>query len=806
MTEKTCFHCDLPVYDEQFPIIIRGSTRFMCCPGCLAVARFILANGFGDFYSFRDKPGYTISDNFLKSVSELNLYNDQTVQKNFVSNKTGSTRSVVLAIDGITCAACTWLIERHLNSVNGVNKVSVNLSTCRSFVIFDSELVSLGFILTAFRNIGYAAIPYNPKNQEMLFKNEYRRELKKLIIAGIGMCQVMMMSVALYIGESRDMRYEFWFFMRFISFLITCPVLFFSAQGILLNAIRGIRMKNFGMDTTVSLSLTIAFFFSMINLFSGSNDVYFDSICMFTFFLLLGRFLEMRARHYSGEIIYSLQEICSNMARLVQYVPAYKEISVSTDNLKVGDFIIVRSGERVPVDGKIINGGTSLDESMLTGEPVPVYKGVGDLVIGGSVNIDSHFTMKVTKTKGMSTIDIMIQLLEKAGSVKPSINILANLVSNYFVLTVLFLTTLVSLVWLILGHDSVLNIMLSMLVVACPCALSLATPVAVTSSVNALANNGYLIVKEHVLEQLSCVTDIVFDKTGTLTVNNFFVNKIKLVKNISIADVLFIARSLECNSSHPIAKAFITMPAFKDRCRDIYAVKNFSGCGIEGEVRGTIYRIGKPDFILNWVDRYFPVDISGDGVWLALASKKNVLAWFNLRNPVRLGIDKCMDNLREKGLNLHILSGDSSESVDYIANKLHIENRRRNISIKGKLGYVNSLVSNNAVVMMIGDGVNDALALNAAHVSVAMGSAADLAKINSDSILLNNNLMNIDKSIRHSIKNKYIIKQNIAWAVLYNMLGLTLAGFDFLTPYYAAIGMSLSSLVVILNSLRLKHI
>jgi len=809
MMGKKCFHCDLIVYhSDKFSIVINGSKRLMCCPGCLAVAKFILESGFSDYYLYRDKPGSTIDEKFLKDSFTLDLYNDNTMQKRFVQKDDGKTWSVTVAIDGITCAACTWLIERHLGAVKGIYKISVNLATCRAIITYNLEIISLSYILNEFRSIGYLACPYTPKQQEVLFKNEYRRELKKLIVSAIGMLQVMMLSAALYIGELRDMHQNYWIFIRWICFFVTCPVLFFSARGIFYNALRSIKLKNFGMDTTVSLSLFIAFISSMWNLISKTGDIYFDSICMFVFFLLIGRFLEMRARHHSGEIIYGLQELSVDTAIIVKKENnLYNESIVAIENVQVGDNILVKPGESIPIDGEIVEGNSSISESMITGESMPIYKIVGDYVIGGTVNIDNDLVVKAVKIKGTSTIDVMIQLLEKVSSVKPESNVLVNVVAGYFVLIVIFLTMVVSLVWFKLGHNNVLNIILSMLVVACPCALSLATPVAITSSVNALARKGFLITKEHVLENLNLVTDIVFDKTGTLTVNNFFINKIRLNKNVTVKDVFSIAMSLEENSKHPIARAFMSsnIPSYKI----IYSknnIKNYINEGVEGKLDGVVYRLGKPDFIKEWTKNYLNLNIMKEGIWIVLADKKNILAWFNLTNPLRRNLNKCINKLNELNLTLHILSGDSSDNVDYVADTLGIRNKNKNVSIQKKLEYIQRLSFNKSVVMMIGDGINDTLALSASHISVAMGSATDLAKISSDSILLNNNLMNIYKSIKHGRKSKQIIRQNIIWAIFYNIFGLTLAGCDLLTPYYAAIGMSASSLIVVFNSLRLKKI
>jgi len=529
---------------------------------------------------------------------------------------------------------------------------------------------------------------------------------------------------------------------------------------------------------------------------------------MFVFFLLIGRFLEMRARHHSGEIIYGLQKLIVDKATIINKENNfYKEKVISIEDIQIGYHVLVKSGESIPIDGEIVEGSSSVSESMITGESMPVYKIIGDYVIGGTINVDNDLIIKALKIKGDSTIDVMIQLLEKISSVKPKSNILINVVAGYFVLIVLLLTVVVSLVWLKFGHDNLLNVILSMLVVACPCALSLATPVAITSSVNALARKGFLITKEHVLEYLSLITDVVFDKTGTLTVNNFFIDKIKLNKCMTVKDVFSIAASLEENSKHPIAKAFIlsNIPSY----RIIYSknnIKNYLNQGVEGKLNGIIYRLGKPDFIRQWTKNYINLNMIKNGIWIILADKNNILAWFNLINPLRKNLNKCIDKLKKLNLELHILSGDSSDNVDYVSDVLGIKNKNKNISVQKKLEYINNLKLNKSVVMMVGDGINDTLALNASHVSVSMGSATDLTKINSDSILLNNNLINIYKSIKHGKKSKKIIKQNIVWAVFYNIIGLSLAGLDFLTPYYAEIGMSGSSLVVVFNSLRLKKI
>lgn len=799
MIKKNCFHCNSLIYNnDDYCIIINGITRYMCCPGCLAVAKFIIDAGFADYYSYRNSYNLTVNEKFIENeyINETFFFKKNENIKNLSYN------SITIAIDGITCSACTWLIERHLRSINGIYNVYVNLSTCRANISYDSKTVKLNFIINEFKKIGYLAYPYTAKKQEEIHKNEYRREIKKLIISAIGMSQVMMLSVALYIGEAMDMHKNYWIFIRWMCFFFTFPVLVFSAKTIFLNAYKNIIYKNFSMDITISLSLIIAFLMSIWNVLLNFGDIYFDSICMFIFFLQLSRFLELRARHYSNDIILGLQNFITSGVTLKK-----KNILIKTqiDNVKISDVMIIKSGEIIPLDGEIIDGCSYINESMITGEPVPICKIKGDYVVGGTLNLDNTILVKTLKTKGSSTIDVIIKLLEKSQSTKPKYNVLADFISGYFVVTVIILTFTASIIWTKIGNENLLNIILCMLVIACPCALSLATPIALTSSINILAKKGFLITKEHVLENLNSITDIIFDKTGTLTVNNFIINKIKLNKKNNITDVIRIALTLEEQSNHPIAKAFLIFKKNNIKNKIIKSnIKNFLSEGIEGKINDVYYRIGNEIFIKNWTKNYKKISFNNFGINIILADKNNIIAWFNLINPMRNNLKECIQNLKKINLNLHILSGDGSNEVDYIADELNIENKNKNFSSKQKLDYIKNLQKNGSKILMIGDGINDTLALNNSQISVAMGNAADLTKINSDVILLNNDLMNIYISIIQGKKNNIIIKQNIFWSILYNITGLTCASLNLLTPYYAAIGMSLSSLIVVFNSLRLK--
>jgi Cu2+-exporting ATPase len=792
-----CFHCGLEINTkENYSLLINNEVRSMCCKGCLSVAKFIIDNNFCDYYTYRVGFNKTVDFN---SYNDNIFYDDVLYQEKFLKKK-GNFEYVILAIDGITCAACTWLIEHHLKRINGVNSVLVNLSTSRAHVSFNLSVVRLSFLINEINKLGYKSYPYSYKKIENLHNTEYKRELKKLVVAGLGMSQVMMLSASLYVGEGRDLHYVYWNFIRWINFIITTPVLFFSAWNIFFSAFNGVRYKIFGMDFTVSLSLILAYFSSVFNLFNKTGDVYFDSICMFIFFLLIGRFLEMRARHHSNNIVYSLQELTSGTTNL--FVNGNVK-SVLIEHVNIDDILLIKSGENVPVDAKIINGVSHFDESMLTGESIPIHKDKGDYVVSGSINLSNPVLIKAIKNAKDSTINIIINLLDEAFVAKPKFVIFSDMVANIFILIVVLLTSFVSFLWFFLSDINVLNIVLAMLVITCPCALSLATPIALTSTMNFFIKHGFLITQNNVLEVINNVTDIVFDKTGTLTLNKFVLEKIKLNSNVCINFIFSVARLLEKESNHPISNAFHNSNIDYVKNLSVYSIKNYAGMGVEGVIDNVCYRFGNPEFIKDWVETYLDIDYKG--IYVILANKHSVLAWFKMTNPIRKNVKECISNLRLFNIKSHILSGDSFNNVLNISQSVGIDFFKSNASFKDKVTYIKLLQENGAVVMMIGDGINDAPALNLSNISVSMGSGMDLTKISSDAILLNNDLLIISKIIKHGKKMKNIISQNIFWAIFYNITGLFLASLNLISPYYAALGMSISSLLVVLNSLRLSR-
>lgn len=796
---KKCFHCELPVLSDKDYIVEKDNIiYFMCCPGCMAVFKFIVESGFWQYYQNRESSGNKIDE--MSYFDSLKIFDDEKIVNKFVHLNEKNLNVVNLSVDGITCSACTWLIEKHLTNLNDIKRVYVNIATARVIVVWDIKKLSLGSLLLEFRKIGYNAHPYNLKDQEKTNKAEYKVSLKNLIVSGLGMSQTMMLSFALYIGEFNDMRFEYWCFIRWVLLVITTPVLFFAGNKILLSAFRGLKNKNFGMDFTVSISLILAYIYSVINLLLNAGHVYFDSVTMFIFFLLVARFLEMRTRHKAIDLVYSLQNLTTGLARLILNG---SERFVPVEDLDINSVILVKAGEIIPADGIILRGVSSVDESMLTGEFKPINKVIENNVFAGSINIEGNLFVKITHTIEESKVYFIIKLLENVMSFKNFDSGYVNIISRYFVLSVLCLTFIVSLFWFFNGHDNIINIVLSMLVITCPCALSLSVPVAVTASTNALSRLGFVVLKENVFNLMSNLTDVVFDKTGTLTVNKYFITNIHLFKNVSVKYLLSLVLLIESKSNHPVSKAFNN---FDNEYKYYFYNKSgifthYINSGLEYSINGKTYRIGSLSFTKQLVG-FFDFVIEHDLV-IFISDKFGPVGSFKLVNPLRNNVMLSISKLKTLNIQIHILTGDPSRQVVKIADKLKLKNFKNNCSVEDKLMYISDLQKLGGTVMMVGDGINDAPALGQSDISVAMGSGSDITKINSDIILLNNNLLNIYKSIEHNKKTKYVIKENMFWAVLYNIIGITLAAFDVITPYYASIGMSLSSLVVVLNSLRL---
>jgi len=791
-----CYHCGLPVpAGADYPVFIKGTERAMCCPGCQAVASTIISTGLDQYYQYRTDLAVTPKPLEDELLDELALYDRSDIQQDFVNPLDDQQTEAIFLVEGITCAACTWLIEHQLSKLEGVERCSVNLSNHQLRIQWHTEQIKLSELLAAVYSIGYKAYPYQSAAEDKLQQTENRNYIKRLGIAGAGMAQVMMYAAALYAGAFDYISGEHRDFLRWISLIIATPVVFYSARPFFSAALRNLKNRHLSMDVPVSIAILAAYFASLGSTIFGGREVYFDSVCMFTFFLLLGRFLEFRARSRMDQSSHHLTRLLPDTATLIEQG---KQRLVAIRDLKSGDTILVKTAHIIPADGLVISGQSSTDESHLNGEFIPVPKALGDTVVAGSINVEHPLTIQITEVGQNTKLSGILRLLDQARATKPPIAQLADKIAQYFIATVLILATGVALAWTFIDSNQAFWITLSVLVVTCPCALSLATPTALTAATGSLQRLGLLVSRGHTLEGLASISHVIFDKTGTLTTGKLRLQHIHPLGEHNRHQCNHIAAALEAHSEHPIANAFEASPlqAFEPRVHP--------GQGIEGVIDGQSYRIGRPDFAFSNTVLSPPESNDPQAQWLLLANNTEPMAWFQLDDELRPDAAETVEQLSKLGLKVELLSGDYSNNVASVAKQLNISNYRSGASPMNKMTYTQALQTDGAKILMVGDGINDIPVLAAADVSVAMTSAADLTKANADAILLSSQLSHLVSAIRHARKTHRVIRQNLGWALAYNLIALPAAALGYIPPYFAALGMSLSSLVVVMNALRLS--
>ncbi|MFO1422839.1 MAG: heavy metal translocating P-type ATPase [Candidatus Competibacteraceae bacterium] len=800
-----CFHCGLPVpAGTHYAAVIDGQRQPMCCHGCEAVAEAIVAAGLTDFYRHRTTLSRRAEDLIPEPLRGLKLYDRPDLQKNFVRAESEHIREAALILEGIVCAACVWLNERHVGRLPGVLEFRVNYSTHRARLRWDECQIKLSDILAAIGAIGYIAHPFDPNRQEALQKRERAVALRRLAVAGLGSMQVMMLAVGLYAGEYQGMEEWIRELLRWTCLILTVPVVTYSAQSFYSAAWRDLRRRQLGMDVPVALAILAAFAASVWYTGKGGGEVYYDSVTMFVFFLLTGRFLEMTARHRAAQISEALVRMLPATATRLN--AADEEEIVPIAELAPGDRVLVRPGETIPADGSVIEGASSVDESLLTGESQPLPRQLGAALIGGAVNVDSPLVMRVEKVGADTVLSAISRLLDRAQSEKPRLALLADRIAGRFVAVLLVVAAVVLVVWWSLSDfDTAFRVTLSVLVVTCPCALSLATPTAMVAATGALTRLGVLTTRGHALETLAQATHVIFDKTGTLTFGRLQVAAVETVDGLEARRGLALAAALERGSEHPVGRALVeaagqSSPLATD-------LGNTPGSGVEGWIEDRRYRIGRPEFVaaLSQSTATERDDLDAASTWVALGDEAGLLAWFRLTDALRPDAAAAVTALRARGLTVELLSGDRPNAVTHIAREAGIATATGGMSPQDKLERLRALQQRGTVVAMVGDGVNDAPVLAAAQVSLAMGNGTQLAHASADMILLSERLEHLVDGVDMARRTLTITRENFAWAIGYNLIALPLAAGGWLTPWMSAIGMSFSSLLVVVNALRLRR-
>ncbi len=800
---QACYHCGLPVPPGgDYPVTIAGQRQSMCCPGCQAVATAIVEGGLESFYRFRTQANARPDGQAERE--QWQIYDLPEVQADFVVQLEEGRVQASLLLEGITCAACSWLIETHLKKQPGLHSVTINITTHRCTLVWDPRRQPLSQLLEALADIGYRPRPATDEQAQALVKKENRLALFRLGVAGFGMMQATMVAVGMYTGAS-----DAWLnFLRWQSLLAATPVVFFSCWPFFKAAWRALQVRRLVMDVPVALAIGLAYLASAWATVFETGEVYFESVSMFAFFLLLGRYVEMRARHRNRQAFGNLAQLMPLSACcLCEEGGQTREERLPLKLLKPGDRVLVRAGETFPADGAVESGESSAVEALLTGESRPVAKTPGDTVIGGSLNSDSSLVVRVTATGAATRLSAIERLAAQASEEKPTQVTVADRMARFFIARLLVICACVFAFWLWYQPERAFWVMLSVLVVTCPCALALAVPAALSAATTNLRGQGFLVARGHVIETLNRVNRVIFDKTGTLTRGRFKLVRVQPCRDLPADACLALAATLESRASHPLAAAFL--PWQEQASSAGYGLEDFrqqTAAGVEGRVDGRSCRLGRPDFVqaLQSGAMAAPPLPDEQHLWLLLGDAQGPLAWFALEDEVRPGAADLVADLAQRGIAVELVSGDASGTVDALAGELGIRDYRAGATPDDKLSHLQAAQRRGDTVMMLGDGINDVPVLSGADVSVAMASASDLAQTRADALLLNENLHVLSHALALAGRTRRIIRQNLYFSLAYNLLALPLAAAGWVAPWQAAIGMTASSLIVIFNSLRLS--
>ncbi|MGE3774496.1 MAG: heavy metal translocating P-type ATPase [Gammaproteobacteria bacterium] len=795
-----CFHCGETVpRGASFVAVIDGAPRAMCCAGCQAAAETIAGNGLTAFYAQRT----LASAKPAQELPDFAAYDDAALLDACPVLADG-TREAHLVLEGLRCAACAWLVETSAKRLVGVADASVNLANGQARLRFDPARTRLGDLLAAIWRLGYRAWPYDASRRQAVLARERRDALRRLGVAGLFGMQVMMVATALWFDPTASGIGRYLDALNWLNLAMTLPIVGYAAVPFYRGAWRALRAGHLGMDVPVSLGIVLAFAGSAWHTLQG-GPTYFDSVAMFVTLLLAARFLEGVMRQRASSLLDHATRIMPASVERIEVVDGVRRLArVAARDLRPGDRLLVKPGSTFVVDGIVRAGASSCDESVLTGESLPVPRGVGDGVLGGSVNVESPLEIEVTAVGRGVFMARVAELVGRAAAGKPRLAELAGRVSGWFVGAVLA-TALGGALWhgLVLGQ-AWLPIVVAVLVISCPCALALATPAALTAASGALLERGVAALRTGALEDLVAVTHVVFDKTGTLTAGRLRLDRV-VVHHGEEAQWRRIAAALEAHSEHPLAVALVDAAGPGPRPL-AQALLNTPGAGIEGTVDGVRYALGSRAFVATRVAACPVAAADEDLVQEALlAADGRVLAEFRLRDTLRADAADTVAALRAAGLELSIFSGDRPEAVVRIGAQLGIPDARGGMAPADKLAALDALQAGGAVVAVVGDGVNDAPMLARAALSFAVANAAEHAKLNADLVALRDEISGVAAAFALARRTRRIMRQNLWWALGYNAFALPLALAGFVAPGVAASCMSASSLVVTLKAARLRR-
>lgn len=785
-----CTHCHLE-FDESVMIKEPENSELnFCCNGCQGVYHLLQDDGLDSFY---DKLGNNKLSKPLAVGDDSSNFDMESFVTRYIKKTDEGFNRVDLIIEGIHCAACIWLNEKVLNETAGIVDVNINFTNNKAKIIWDEDIIELSSIIDKIRSIGYNAYPYNRTDSEIKATKNKKDFFLRMSIAIFASMNIMMIDVAKYTGYFTGIDPEMLRMIHMAEFIFATPVLFYSGWIFFRGAYYGLKNKIINMDFLVSSGATLTYIYSLYVLFGGAGDSYFDSVAMIITFVLVGKYLEVLGKKSAVD---TMDKIKSQIPLEATIIVDDGKKTVSLDEINIDDIIEVKTGEKASVDGVVTSGYSSFDESSISGESLPVSKKIGDKIFSGTINTEAVIRYKATKNYANSTLNHIVELLEDSLNSKPKIEDTTQSMSKYFSIMILSLAIGTFIGWFFYegSFENSLIIGISVIIIACPCALALATPIASLIGISWLTKEGLLFKEAKFIETFSKIDAVVFDKTGTLTTGKLSVKAVPLSLTKEELNMLY---SIADSSTHPVSiaiKQYIEKTYENVKHLDLNNIEQIPAFGIQAIYNDNVIYGGRLENNVEYKTTIYHFTIND-----------KLLATFELEDKLREDAIETIEYFKNENIKTVLCSGDNEITVSRIADEVGVDHHLAKMSPIAKADYIRSLRDSGQKVVMVGDGINDSLALSRADISIAMGNGADIAIAISDIVILNDQLSGITKSFYISKRTFRFIKQNLMISLIYNIVTIPIAMAGFIIPLVAALSMSLSSLLVVGNSLRIKN-
>lgn len=789
-----CSHCHLE-FDPS--VMIKDEEHYFCCSGCQNVYHLLCDENLESFY---EKSKNQILSAPLENLEDSSSFDTPSFYEKFVKVNSDGFCEVSLVIEGIHCSACVWLNEKALQKMDGVIEANINFTNNKATIIWADDVVKLSSIINMIRSIGYNAFAYDSSAQEQYANQERKSYYLKMAVAIFASMNIMWIAVAQYAGYFSGITQDIKTILNIAEGVLATPVLFYSGWVFFRGAYFGLKNRALNMDLLVASGSLLTYIYSIYVTLLERGEAYFDSVSMIVTFVLIGKFLEVLSKKSAADV---LDKIVKNIPTDIKIIKQNNIVTCKLDDVKVGDIVVVSSGERVLLDGEIVSGSGSFDESSLSGESEPIYKSAGMSVISGTTSIDADIHFRVTKDFKHSTLSNIVALLESAINKKPNIELLTNRLSQHFSAAILLLSLATFFVWWFLPNSFETSFMVavSVIIIACPCALALATPVATLVGLSLGASRGILFKEAAGLESMAKADTIVLDKTGTITIG-----KPEVINETVYMDFdKKLLYSLVKSSNHPVAKGVAKYIEEDNEKADEIIFDEYlqiPAKGIKAKYNGVEFLGGNAKLLQE-----FGIEVqnlSKDTTFYFVMSGK-IAARYELRDKIKDGVSELIEYLHQNSISVVLLSGDHENITKKVAFEAGIERFLSEQTPQNKALFIEKLHNEGKIVVMAGDGVNDILALASADIAIAMGGGSDIAIEVGDVVLLDDSLKSLKEAFKISRTTYALIKQNLFISLVYNALTIPLAMAGYVIPLFAAISMSLSSLLVVGNSLRIRY-